>query len=60
MVATFLNIKKIALHMPMKIQVVTWDRHKHVVGLKGFMGSNPPLDNWISNDNMDNKIQYKT
>ena len=27
----------------MKIQVVTWDRHKHVVRLKGFMGSNPPL-----------------
>jgi hypothetical protein len=29
--------------MPMKMQVVTWERHTHVVGLKGFMGSNSPL-----------------
>jgi len=32
-----------------KIQVLSWDRHKNVVGLNRLMRSQPsPLDNWIS------------
>ena len=38
--------------MTLEIQVMTWDRHKNVVGLNWLMGSHlSPLDNWISNGN---------
>jgi hypothetical protein len=36
--------------MTLEIQILTWDRHKDVVGLNQLMGSQPsPFDNWISN-----------
>jgi len=31
--------KKDLKHMPMEIQVLTWDRHKQVAGLNWLMGS---------------------
>jgi len=38
--------------MTLEIQVLAWDRHKHVVGLNGLIGSKlSPLDNWILHDN---------
>jgi hypothetical protein len=34
--------------MTSEIQIMVWDRHRYVVGL---IGCNPPLDNWIANNN---------
>ena len=37
-------------HMTLEIQVLVWDSHKHLAGLKQLMGSPPSsLDNWITN-----------
>ena len=39
-------------HMTLEIQVLVWDSHKHLAGLKQLMGSQPSsLDNWIANGN---------
>jgi hypothetical protein len=36
-------------HMMLEIQVLAWDRHKHVAGLNQLMGSQIfPFDNWVS------------
>jgi hypothetical protein len=38
--------------MTLEIQVLTWDRHRNVMGLNRLMGSQPaPLYNWIFNGN---------
>jgi hypothetical protein len=35
--------------MALEIQVLAWDRHNNVAGLKRLMGSQPsPSNNWIS------------
>ena len=44
--------KKRPLKMSLVIQVLSWDRDKHVAGLNRLMGLQPSrLDNWISNSN---------
>ena len=36
----------------LEIQILAWDRHKHVAELSRVIDPNSlPLDNWISNDN---------
>jgi len=48
-----LNITKRPWHMMLEIQVLTWDRHKNVVGLNRLMGSQSScLHNWISNSKL--------
>ena len=43
-------IRKRPRHMTLKIQDLTWDRHKHVAGINRLIESqSSPLDNWISN-----------
>ena len=38
--------------MTLEIQVLTWNRHKNVVGLNWWMRlQTTPSDNWIPNDN---------
>ena len=38
--------------MSLEIQVLSWDRDKHVAGLNRLMGLQPSrLDKWISNSN---------
>ena len=48
--------------MTLGIQVLSWDRHKHVAGLNWLIGFQPPLYNWISNGNTYRYInrRYKT
>ena len=41
--------KKRPRHMTLEIQVLAWDRHKHLAGLNWLMGFQPLLDSWISN-----------
>ena len=31
---------------------LAWDKHRNVAGLNWLMGSQPPLDKWISNGNI--------
>ena len=41
-------------YMAFEIQVLAWDRYKHVAGLNQLMRSQPspsPSDNWNSNNN---------
>jgi len=55
------NINKTNNHLPpqiidymaLEIQVLSWDRHKHVAGLNRIPVS--PIDNCISNGNTDIK-----
>jgi hypothetical protein len=43
-------IRKRPRHMTLKIQDLTWDRHKNVAGINRLIESqSSPLDNWISN-----------
>jgi len=35
----------------METHVLASDRHENVAGINQIMGSRPPFDNWISNDN---------
>ena len=39
-------------HMTLAIQILVWDRHRHLAGLNLLMGFLPSThNNWISNDN---------
>ena len=40
-------------------RTLAWDRHANVVVLNGLMGSQPSLDNWISNNFTDINKQFK-
>ena len=40
-------------------RTLAWDRHAHVVVLNRLMGSQPSLDNWISNSITDISKQFK-
>ena len=40
--------------MTLEIQVLAWDRHRNMEGLKRFIGSQPsPIDNWMFKDTID-------
>ena len=45
-----LNIKK-TRHMMLEIQVLAWDRHRNVAGLKQIQKFHFHLDKWVSNGN---------
>jgi hypothetical protein len=52
-----LNIKK-TQHITLEIKVLPGDRYTNVTGLKQLSGFQPsPLDNWISNGNIDINIE---
>jgi len=45
-----LNTKKRPRHVTFEIQILAWDRHKHMAELNRLMGTqHSPLDNWVSN-----------
>ena len=49
---------KITRHMALKIRA--WDRHENCDGLNRLMGSHPPSDDYISNNNSFTKLTMNT